>query len=81
MNDTNWLINEIKLHMEAFGEFDLKDLEELEKQVKESNDAYLKSIEDLYVIYEKFENDLKQLQEELIQFNEKVKTFNDSIMS
>lgn len=81
MNDTNWLINEIKLHMEAFGEFDLKDLEELERQVKESNDAYIKSIEDLHVIYEKFENDLKQLQEELIQFNEKVKTFNDSIMS
>lgn len=81
MNDTNWLINEIKLHMEAFGEFDLKDLEELERQVKESNDAYIKSIEDLHVMCEKFENNLKELQQELIEFNERVKIFNDSIIS
>ena len=80
MNDVNWLINEIKIHMEAFGEFDIKDIEELERQVKESSDAYVKSIEDLYEICEKFENNLKELSKDLKEFNEKVKDFNESLI-
>lgn len=79
MNDINWLISEIKLHINAFGEFDLGDLEELEKQVKQDRDAYLESIKNLYTLCEDIEKETNLLVEEIKQFGEKIDEFNKTL--